>query len=107
MGVLQVFQVEDQLLSEQKAVMPAQCSHLKAIRTLRLDCFSEMKLFPPQVLFIEQSAALLMAPALVTPLSNHGMCRCRSLQRSEVSRKSVLGDSWPCLGKPSTCVLAP
>ena len=46
----QVFQAGDHDLMEQKAVLPAQCSQLTAIRTLRLDCFSEMKVFPPQVL---------------------------------------------------------
>lgn len=47
---LQAFQVEGQHLIEQKAVLPAQCNHLTALHTLRLDCFSEMKSFPQQVL---------------------------------------------------------
>ncbi len=48
--LLQVFEVEERNLSEQQAVLPAQCSHLAALHTLRLDCFSEMKAFPLQVL---------------------------------------------------------
>ncbi len=41
--------MEEQDLSEQQAVLPAQCGHLQALHTLRLDCFSEMKTFPLQV----------------------------------------------------------
>ena len=47
---VQGFQVEEPNAGEQKAVLPAQCSQLQAIRTLRLDCFSDMKVLPPQVL---------------------------------------------------------
>ena len=43
----QGFQVEEPNAGEQKAVLPAQCNQLRAIRSLRLDCFSDMKVFPP------------------------------------------------------------
>ena len=54
---VQGFQVEEPMAGEQKAVLPAQCNQLRAIRTLRLDCFSDMKVFPPQVLPITDQAA--------------------------------------------------
>ena len=65
--VLQAFQVEDHHLIEQKAVLPAQCNHLTALHTLRLDCFSEMKSFPQQVLF--QLTNLLLARPLTVWLN--------------------------------------
>ena len=49
-AAVQGFQVEEPNAGEQKAVLPAQCNQLRAIRTLRLDCFSDMKILPPQVL---------------------------------------------------------
>ena len=66
--MLQAFQVEDQHLIEQKAVLPAQCNHLTALHTLRLDCFSEMKSFPQQVLLQPTNQRLLvLAWALYGP----------------------------------------
>ena len=58
--VLQAFQVEEQHLIEHKTVLPAQCNHLTALHTLRLDCFSEMKCFPLQVLFQPTNQRLLV-----------------------------------------------
>ena len=52
----QGFQLEEPHAGEQKAVLPAQCNQLRAIRTLRLDCFSDMKVFPPQVLPITRQS---------------------------------------------------
>ncbi len=54
---MQGFQVEEPNAGEQKAVLPAQCNQLRAIRTLRLDCFSDMKILPPQVLPFTYRAA--------------------------------------------------
>ena len=54
---VQGFQVEEPNAREQKAVLPAQCNQLRAIRTLRLDCFSDMKVLPPQVLPVTCRAA--------------------------------------------------
>ena len=48
--------MEERHLSEQQAVLPAQCCHLSMLHTLRLDCFSEMKAFPLQVLVLKTIA---------------------------------------------------
>ena len=56
-AAVQGFQVEEPNAEEQKAVLPAQCNQLRAIRTLRLDCFSDMKTLPPQVLPVTYQAA--------------------------------------------------
>ena len=81
---LQAFQVEDQHLVEQKAVLPAQCNHLTALHTLRLDCFSEMKSFPQQVSLQPTNQRLLvLAWALYRPT-----------ERSEGAENICLSIEW-------------